>query len=297
MLMVKKDEFCLVKTAINQNIKDQLIIELSSLNLVHIKTKSEPKIKEESEKKDPWSEKIKILRKNLNTLLKRLNISEIILLELKPDKFEKVEFTAKDLPELLNHIFEEIDFYINRVNELQSYITKSTIELENLTMLKACYKHLEKINLTKDSLVGINQFEFRIFTTFSKNLNNVKNIFDFTEFPNFYKTFEISRDRIGFYIIYPKDNENEFNGMIRIIHSEEVPIVQKYLTETGVNHTRIDKEINFIEKMILRYSKEGPPFNIPEVANIIQGSPSIMFILESVASTCWKNSETNGLCP
>ena len=254
--MVKKDEFCLIKTEINPNYKDQLLIELSNLNLVHIKTKEKLKIREELEEREPFSESIKILRKNLNTLLKKLNITDFILSELKINESERIEFKAKDLAELINHIFEEIDFYINRVNELKSYVDKGTIELENMNMLKACYKNLEKLNLTKDSLIDFKQFKFKVFTTFSKNLNNLKNLFAFTEFPNFYETFEISKDRIGFYIIYPKDKENEFNGRIRIIHSEEVPIVKKYLTETGINYTRIDKEINFIEKMLLRYYKE-----------------------------------------
>jgi vacuolar-type H+-ATPase subunit I/STV1 len=95
-----------------------------------------------------------------------------------------------------------------------------------------------------------------VFTTFSKNLNNLKNLFIFTEFPNYYETFPISDERIGFYIFYPKDKEEEFNGRIRLIHSEEVYILKKYLTSEGPNFARIDKEITFIENLISRYKKE-----------------------------------------
>jgi len=254
--MAKKDKFCLMKTEINQLFKDQFLIELSNLNLVQLKTKEKPKVKEEIEEQKPFSDRIKDLRKNLDTLLKKLNINEFVLLGLKIDDSERIKFTAKDLPELIHHIFEEVDFYINRVNELKSFVAKGTIELENLIMLKACYENLEKINIAKDSLNNINQFKFRVFTTFSKNLNNLKNLFDFTEFPNFYMTFEVAKDRLGFCILYPKDKESEFNGRIRLIHSEEIPIVKKYFTETGINLIRIDKEINFIERMLLRYYKE-----------------------------------------
>lgn len=254
--MAKKDNFSLMKVEINELFKDQFLIELSNLNLVQLKTKEKQIIKEEFEEQKPFFDRIKDLRKNLDILLKRLNINEFVLLGLKVDDSERIEFAAKDLPELINHIFEEIDFYINRVNELKSFVAKGTIELENLIMLKACYRNLEELNFAKDSLNDINQFKFRIFTTFSKNLNNLKNLFDFTEFPNFYWTFEISKDRLGFCIFYPKDKENEFNGRIRLIHSEEIPIVKKYFTETGINHIRIDKEINFIERMLLRYYKE-----------------------------------------
>ncbi|MFW9902664.1 MAG: V-type ATPase 116kDa subunit family protein, partial [Candidatus Thorarchaeota archaeon] len=241
---------------INPIFRDQFLIELSNLASVHIKPKEKTIITEESEDQGPLSDRIKDLRKNLDNLLKKLNINEYILTELKSDEAKRIEFTANDLPELINHLFEEVNFYNNRVNELQSFVAKGTIELENLKTLKVCYKSLEKLNMKQDSLVNINQFRFRIFTTFSKNLNNLNNLFEFSVFPNFYQTFEVSKDRIGFYIIYPRDKEVEFNGRIRLIHSEEVPIVKKYFTESGIHHKRIDKEISFIENTLLRYYKE-----------------------------------------
>ncbi|MHA2087687.1 MAG: V-type ATPase 116kDa subunit family protein, partial [Promethearchaeota archaeon] len=189
-------------------------------------------------------------------LLRRLDLSEGNLYDLKIDKSERIEFTAKNLSELINHIDEEIDFYNNRVAELRSYITKGTIELENLKVIRICYKNLEKLNLTHKAMDSLKQFKFRVFTTFSKNLNNLKNLFTYSEFPNYYETFPISSERIGFYIFYPKDKDEEFNGRIRLIHSEEVFILKKYLTVGGTNFTRIDKEINFIENLISRYNKE-----------------------------------------
>ncbi|MHA2283442.1 MAG: V-type ATPase 116kDa subunit family protein, partial [Promethearchaeota archaeon] len=88
------------------------------------------------------------------------------------------------------------------------------------------------------------------------NLNNLKNLFTYSEFPNHYKTFPISDERIGFYIFYPQDKSEEFNSRIRLIHSEEVSIIKKYLTAEGTNFIRIDKEIKFIENLISRYEKE-----------------------------------------
>jgi vacuolar-type H+-ATPase subunit I/STV1 len=254
--MGRKNEFCLMKTDINNNYKDQLLIELSNLNLVHIKPKEESKIKGELEDKKPIVEKIKVLRKNLNTLFDKLNINEADIKDLRIKKPNRIEFKAQNFSELINHILEEIDFFTNRVTELQNYIAKATIELENIEIVKDCYKHLEKLNITKDAFASLNHFKFRVFTTFSKNLDNLNNLFTFSEFPNFYKTFDITDDRIGFYIIYPKDKEDEFNGRIRLIHSEEVPILKKYMTDTGINYSRIDMEINFIKDLLLRYNKE-----------------------------------------
>ena len=81
--MVKRNKFSLIKAEINHNYKDQFLIELSNLNVVHIKPREESKIKEELEEKDPLKEKIKDLRKNLNNLYRRLEISELDVLELK----------------------------------------------------------------------------------------------------------------------------------------------------------------------------------------------------------------------
>ena len=234
-------KFSLIKAELNHNYKDRFLIELSNLNLVHLKKKEKVKIKDEKSEKDPIMEKIKNLRKNLNALLRRLNLSETILSDIKIKETERIEFSAKDLSELINHIIEEVDFYNNRVVELQRYINKGTIELDYLKLLRICYNNLESLNLTKDDIQSLKQFKFRVFTTFSKNLKNLNNLFDFTEFPNFYETFKVSDDRLGFYIIYPKDKEEEFNGRIRLIHSEEVLILKKYLTDQGPNYLRIDK--------------------------------------------------------
>ncbi|NVM34866.1 MAG: hypothetical protein HWN81_04675 [Candidatus Lokiarchaeota archaeon] len=254
--MGKKDEFSLMKAEINQNYKDQFLIELSNLNAVHIKSMQKPTVKEKLEEKNPFIEKIKDLRKNLNNLFNRFDITEYDLLELKIDKEKRIEFAAKDLRELITHLLEEIDFYTNRAIELKSYISKGRIELESLIVLSVSYKFLEKLNLNKKNLESITQFKFRIFTTFSKNITNLQNLFEFSEFPNFYKTFEISNDRIGFFIIYPKDRQDEFNGRIRLIHSEEVLVLKKYLTNEGINFARLNKEIKFIENLVGRYEKE-----------------------------------------
>ena len=65
--MGKKDEFSLLKAEINESNKDQFLIELSNMNIAHLKPREEPKLKREIEEKDPIHQKIKALRKNLNS--------------------------------------------------------------------------------------------------------------------------------------------------------------------------------------------------------------------------------------
>ncbi|MFX1377343.1 MAG: hypothetical protein ACFFA0_16205, partial [Promethearchaeota archaeon] len=184
--MTKRNEFSLLKVDINHNYKDQLLVELSNLNIVHIKPVEEDKIMEKIEVKDPLEEKIKYLRKNLNDLYRRLEINEFDILRLKTAKDDRIEFISKDLTELIGHIVEEIDFYTNRVIELNGYISKGIIELENLNVIRKCYGYIEILNLNTEKIALLEQFEFRIFTTFSKNLVNLKNLLDPSEFPCIY---------------------------------------------------------------------------------------------------------------
>lgn len=248
--------FTLMKAEISNNLKDKLLIELSNINSVHIKEKKKPKIKENLEEKEPLLEKIKKLRENLDDLFKKLNINPYDFVDLKVDKKDRAEFVANDINDLINHILEDIEFYTNRSTELNRYISKELIDLEKLHVIKTSYLYLEKIMLNRENISNLNHFNFRVFTTFSKNLNNLTNLFDFSEFPNFYETFEVAEDRIGFYIFYPKDKEDEFNGRIRLIHSEEVSIMRRYLSKEGINFTRIEGELSFREQELSRYRKE-----------------------------------------
>ena len=213
----------LIKVIIKSNYKNQLLRLLSNLNIVHIKSKIKKDLKL-IEKDQPFAEKLKNLRQSLDTLFKKLRISESEFQDLKFKRDERIEFVVKDLQELLSQTLEEINFLYNRINELDKYIVRAKIELENLNTIKSCYYFLEKYNLTRDSPINFNQLVFKVYTTFSKNLINLKTLFEFTQFPNVYQTFPISEDRITFYIIYPKDREDDFRERISLIHAEEIPI-------------------------------------------------------------------------
>jgi len=245
-----------MKAEISNNLKDRLLIELSNINSVHIKQRKKLKIKGSIDEKEPLLEKIKKLRENLDDLFKKLKINPADFIELNVEKEDRVEFHANDINDLINHMLEDIEFYTNRSIELNRYISKEIIDLEKLQVIKTSYEYLENIVLNREGISNLNQFNFRVFTTFTKNLNNLTNLFEFSEFPNFYETFEVSEDRIGFYIFYPKDKEDEFNGRIRLIHSEEVSIMRKYLTNEGINFTRIEGEISSRKQELSRYRLE-----------------------------------------
>ncbi|KKN42218.1 hypothetical protein LCGC14_0715430 [marine sediment metagenome] len=252
----KGKEFSLMKAEIGYNFKDKFLVELSNINAVHIKEKSKSKIKDNIETKKPLLERIKKLRENLDDLFSKLKINPFDFVDLTVDKEDRAEFVADDINDLINNITEDVEFYTNRFTELNRYISKEIIELENLKTIKSSYEYLEKIFLSRETVSNLNQFNFRVFTTFSKNLSNLQNLFEFSEFPNFYEIFEGDEDRIGFFIFYPKDKEEEFNGRIRLVHSEEVPILKRYLTKEGINFTRIDGEVSYRENELSRYRHE-----------------------------------------
>ena len=252
---IRSSELSLIKATVDKSYKNSLLTELSTMNAVHIKLKTKV-ARKTLEEKDPLVLKIKNLRRDLDLLFDKLELYENDFLDLKVGKIQKVEFGAKNIIDLINHINEEINFYMNRITELKRYSSKNQIELEKLKVINNCYSFLESLNLKRESLTIFNQLNFKVFTTFSKNVINIKNLFKFSEFPNFYQTFDISEERMGFYIIYPKDKEDDFKGRLRLIHSEEVPIMKKYMTADGINFTRINREIAYIESELSRYRKE-----------------------------------------
>jgi vacuolar-type H+-ATPase subunit I/STV1 len=242
--MTEKSAMVLFKVNINQNYKDILLQHLSHLRLVHIKSK--PELSEELEKDDIKIEKINNLSQSLESLFKNLDITESDLEKLNIEPDQRKKFEAKDIDDLINQMTNEINFFSNRINELKKYRTSIELELEKINTIHASYLFLEKYTLTRDKLSRFNHLEFKAFTTFSKNLENIENIFEFSHFPNFFHYDYLTDDRIAFFMIYPKEQEEEFRDRIRIIHAEEIPILKKYLLSNGINFPRIAKEIKFV---------------------------------------------------
>jgi len=261
--MTSKNQMSLFKIGINRHDKDSLLNVLSSIQNIHIKAREKFIPGKKVEEKDPFFKVVKNLRQNLDSLFKKLNINETNFQEIKiidPDK--RFEFIVKDIPELVNKSLEEINFYNNRINELDRYIAQATIELENIQIIKSSYTFLEQFHLTRDSLAHFKSLNFKVFTTFKKNIENFKTLFQFDVFPNVHQTDELFpnayrlEDRVTFYIIFPRDQEDDLRERINLIHAEEVPILKKYLTQDTINFTRINNEIDIINTTLVKYQKE-----------------------------------------
>jgi len=252
---MKDSKMYLFRVVIDTSQKDRLLRSLAEEEAVHIKPREED-FKPDVEKPEQKEKKINDLKEDLNSLFKKLDITESSFNNLEVKEEDLVEFEIRDIYELINHISEEINYYQNRINELERYIAKANIELENIELINSTYKFLDKYNLNRSALSKFNKLKFEVYTTFSKNLPNLKDLFAFSEFPNAYDYQEISEDRISFFTIFPKDKEDELRERINIVHGEEVPILKKYLTYEGINFNRIQKEIDLIKKTLLKYLKE-----------------------------------------
>jgi len=252
--MTEKSAMVLFRVNVNQDYRDLLLQHLSQLSLVHIKTKPEESVK--FEKDDVLFEKINKLSQSVEFLFKNLDITESDFqkLSFKPD--ERKKFEVKDKNDLINQLVDEINYYSNRINELKSSRISIEIELEKINTIHGSYLFLEKYQLTRDKLMKFKVLEFKAFTTFAKNLENIENIFEFSHFPNFLHYDYLSNERIAFFIIYPKEYEEDFRERIRIIHAEEVPILKKYLLSDGINFPRIAKEIKFVITSLNKNQKE-----------------------------------------
>ena len=97
----------LIRLVLNSTYKDSLLYQLSQINAVHIKSKSGAHLKEFL-KEHLYSDKIKVLRDNLNSLFKKLDISTSEFQELRVKKNERLEFVVKDLQELLNRVAQHL---------------------------------------------------------------------------------------------------------------------------------------------------------------------------------------------
>ena len=252
--MTNKSSMVLFQVRFNHNYKNLILQHLSQLNLVHIKTK--PEISDVVEKDKVLFDRIKKLNQNLENLFKNLNIIESDFQKLKFEKEQRKEFDVKNIDDLLNQILSEVNFYSNRVNELKKYMNIIKVELDKINLIHSSYTFLEKYKLTRDKLSKFNCLEFKAFTTFSKNIENIENLFEFSHFPNFFQYDFLSDERIAFFVIYPKEQEEAFRARIRLIHAEEVPILKKYLLSNGINFPRIGDEIKFIVTSLNKYQKE-----------------------------------------
>ena len=153
------NEMCLFNVNLNVRYKDLFLITLAKLNGVHIKQKKTEISSKTSEEEEEYREKIKNVRLELNNLFKKLQISENDL-DIKMKNLQKIQYTAKDSHELINHLSEDINFYNNRYSELDNYISNTKIELEKIREIKSTYQFLEKINLTRDNLSQLKHLNF-----------------------------------------------------------------------------------------------------------------------------------------
>lgn len=288
----------LIEVRITKSYKDQLLNTLSNIDNTHIKTKE--KKGEISEEKDPFIGKLKNLRQNLDNLFNKLNITDIDFQDLKEiDSENKVKFVIEDISELVDNSLEEINFYTNRINELDKYIAKAKIEVENIQIIKTSYTFLEQFNLNRESVSELNNIGFKVYTMFKKNIDNFNTLFKFSNFPNVHQTDEKFpnvyklNDRITFCIFYPKDLEDELKEQINLIHAEEVPILRKYLTPEGINFTRIEGEINIINNTLSKYQTERQQlrdFNIYKFAAINE-------VVQNIVEYHWAERQFEKISP
>ncbi len=246
----------LIEVVIPNEYKNRLLMDLADQEIVHIKSKNKDELKERLEKKSKHKEKIKNLRTNLRDLFKKLGINESDFLDLDMEQNSRREFEVKDLYELIHYINDEINYYMNRINELERYITQANIELENVKDINHSYRFMDQYNLNRTILQKFNELDLKAYIAFSKNLSNLQELFQFSEFSNVYQYTHIPDDRISFFIIYPKKKEDELKERINIVHGDEVPILKKYLNYDGINFERIERELESIRKTLNKYKKE-----------------------------------------
>ena len=156
--MTDLTELSLFEVLINNEYKESLLNYLATVKNVQIK---ELDVKVEKTEKDiENTEKLKKLRNNLISLYNRLEIEES---DLNLNQEDKIEFNATSLYNLIGYLSDEVDYYNNRLAELNEYHTNAQIELENLVLLKSSYKFLQEFEINREYLQIFNFFTFKVF--------------------------------------------------------------------------------------------------------------------------------------
>ncbi|MFW5895207.1 MAG: V-type ATP synthase subunit I, partial [archaeon] len=244
----------LLKIKTFENVKNQLLNYISKFNKIHIKAKQQSEFDGESQKEIPLLKLVDRLTEDLSDLFSKLKITEDSFGDFKIQN--KRKFVFDNLKKLLKDLIEEVNFYLKRINELKSYITTARLELEEREIIEQVYSFLNQFGLNKLTISHFNQLTFKVFTSFDKNLETIRNMFSFSEFPCFYKIHHIKSDKVVLFVIYPKIKEDDLQERINFIFAEEIPVLKKYLSYSGVNIERIRKEIAFIQKKINKYQNE-----------------------------------------
>ncbi|MGQ4873393.1 MAG: V-type ATP synthase subunit I [Promethearchaeia archaeon] len=248
-----KEMISLFQVIINIRKKDQLLNILSTFDNIHIKEVAE---RSERQEDNIINEKINRVKNSLNMLFNRLKITEGELEELKLKKTNKIRFETKNIHEFLDYIVEETEFFVNRFKELDFYISKAQLELENKKDMLTAFQILKELNINRENFFNLKYLKFRVFTTFIKNLDLLQELFDFSSFPNVFEITRISNDRVLFFTLYLNEDEKKLKNNLELVHAEEIPILKKYLTSDGINFKRIENEIELIENNLDKYQKE-----------------------------------------
>ena len=247
--MTDLTQLSLFEVLINDMYKESLLNYLATIKNVQIR---ELEVKtERKEQETSTIDKIKKLRTDLISLFNKLEIEEI---NLEPEK--KIEFKVTSLYNLIGYLSDEVKYYDNRLAELNEYQTNAQIELENLKVLRGCYKFLERYGINREKIQIFNFFRFKVFTTFSKNIPNLELTIDTLPFPTIYRSKEIGEDHIAFFLIYPTNQEEIIMKELKLLHTNEISLLKKYITTQGINFKRLEKEIDLISKNISRLQTE-----------------------------------------
>ncbi|MFX1497600.1 MAG: V-type ATP synthase subunit I [Promethearchaeota archaeon] len=247
--MTDLTQLSLFEVLINDTYKESLLNYLATVKNVQIRELDIKKEKKEQE--ISIIEKIKKLRTNLISLFNKLEIEEI---NLEPEK--RIDFRVTSLYNLIGYLSDEVKYFDNRLAELNEYQTNAQIELENLNILRGVYKFLEKYGINRENIQIFNFFQFKVFTTFSKNIPNLELALDTLPFPTIYQTEDVGEDNVAFFLIYPKNQEEAIFKELKLIHANEISLLKKYITNQGINFTRLEKEIVLISKNISRLQNE-----------------------------------------
>ncbi len=261
-----------VRIFIEQDEIAALINFLPSLELVTIKEISSPD--EDlptahtfivSEQLQGYLKKIQEIEESLDLVAHGLAYSKNEMAEVQSKRIYK----CRDLTTLVDNIdLETLEFRRN-LESSQSELRNLAIARERLVVNRAFLHILEQFHMTSSVLSKLHYFKLLTFSVLTANMVKMEADIFKSEITTFFYKQVYSSDRSFCLLICKADDEEHIRALIKVGNPEYIELPVKYITETGVDLSLVDKDLEENNARITALNQEYVNFRKESVSKLL----------------------------
>ncbi len=227
-----------------------------------------------SEQLQGYLKKIQEIEENLDFVTHTLAFSKNELGEVHNKRIYK----SKDLATLLDNIeLETLEFRRN-IESSQSELRNLAIARENLVLNRNFLRVLEQFHMTSSVLSKLHYFKLLTFSVLSSNMPKLEADIFKSEITTFFYKQVYSTDRSFCLLICKADDEERIRSLIKVGNPEYIDLPVKYITESGVDLSLIDKDLDENNTRISDTNKDYVNFRKDSAVKLL----SLREVLENI---------------